>query len=792
MIPNIYQGKPIYANDIANLIAEVKSNRITSVAGGSFTRGIHGTCLKLTGSGGGGGGSGNIADLIRHPYRVSYKIGEKNPNKPNDAAPVFLYVEPISYLFGSMHYWDKITLNDKVSGCTWNQSADIVYIEVVWTDEGVEYNLNCFSAQENPQWGGEIEAIPPEVEGTAPTQKAARLILATITPQGDPNSPENSTPLLIEQHIRTHLRLATSFGQDLVSQIYFDAVVFADHASTDPQERFRSAFGNALTGWTVNFGNGYSSFAQSNVEHIKNIEFAVGDPNNEKSSGFSLIVGDLPQTDLFQLYSAEESGDETIKVKKIFGKWTEKLEFGLNLQDGTGKLLINDSGDPALSLTRLDYDIGIVANTMGYANEGAARKAPIITLYSNTDYIYLSLYGSTKRAQFRIEDREVENPSKIEIDKWSIYGQGPRGQIMFWSWENDLEYKLEWNGNYIKMQVKENGYNPKLTLYRTEDKVGIILDPSGKYKPSATEAPIVALFSDTDYIYSTIYGSQGQGQVGVRDNSHLFKIEIDKWSIYGFGSEKENVFWAGWEDDIELTLRRDTGYIKCLIDNDGNPNLDLYRGDYLCGISLKLMGNIPNPEDRDAPLLNMFSNTAEIYASICGSNSQAQICVKDPGTLGYSLELEKWSIRGRLGRDSIQKELWMQWGQNLEIKLTDGATDSSMLVHADYIQRKVGEVTSYALFTPDGAGTGDILYYNADTEQWQSAGITPSEGDMLMFYNNAWVRLEAGEDGKVLTMLNGLPHWTDNEGGLPEGGIPGDVLRMGENGPYWENTSICY
>jgi hypothetical protein len=707
---------------------------------------------------------------------------------PDKEGKYLVNIKNLGLVFNSIHYSDAVTPINNINGVTWSGDFDVVWAQLHWGEEGFGISVECGSNPDAYFGTGEVEFELAE-ENWPPPQTHARLVLATITPgeAGPPGQPPS--PPVVKKLINSNLRATTSFAFDQTNGAYFEAVVIAAHASVNPTERFRWAAGNNVKGWDYLLGKGYSSFSQYSVDNVRAMEIAVGDPTKPDASGFTLIVGDANTgTDLFQLYSGEGS-----EQKKIFGKWTEKLEFGLNLQDATGKLLINDSGDPELSLTRLDYDIGIVANTMGYANQDSGKKAPILTLFSNTDYIYLSLYGSNSRAQFRIEDREVDNPSKIEIDKWSIYGQGPKGQIMFWSWQDDLEYKLEWNGNFIKMQVEENGYNPKLTLYRTEDQVGIILDPSGKYEPSATEAPIVALFSNTDYVYSTIYGSQGQGQVGVRDNSDLFKIEIDKWSIYGFGSEKENVFWAGWEDDIELTLRRDTAYIKCLIDSDGNPNLDLRRDDYLCGISLMLMGNIPNPEDRDAPLLTMFSNTAEIYASICGSNSQAQICVKDPGTIGYSLELEKWSIRGKFG-GSTQKEIWMQWGQDLGIKLTDGGTDSSMLVHADYIQRKVGEVTSYALFTPDGAGTGDILYYNADTEQWQNAGITPSEGDMLMFYNNAWVRLEAGEDGKVLTMLNGLPHWTDNEGGggLPEGGIPGDVLRMGANGPYWENTSICY
>lgn len=47
MIPDVYKGKPLYASDIKDLCAEVKSNRITTVVGGRFQRGIHGTTIII-------------------------------------------------------------------------------------------------------------------------------------------------------------------------------------------------------------------------------------------------------------------------------------------------------------------------------------------------------------------------------------------------------------------------------------------------------------------------------------------------------------------------------------------------------------------------------------------------------------------------------------------------------------------------------------------------------------------------------------------------------------------------
>lgn len=48
MIPEFYRGKQILANDFTALANEVKSNRITSVIGGTFQRGIHGTTIIVS------------------------------------------------------------------------------------------------------------------------------------------------------------------------------------------------------------------------------------------------------------------------------------------------------------------------------------------------------------------------------------------------------------------------------------------------------------------------------------------------------------------------------------------------------------------------------------------------------------------------------------------------------------------------------------------------------------------------------------------------------------------------
>lgn len=47
MIPDFYKGKQILASDFTSLANEVKSNRITSVVGGTFQRGIHGTTIII-------------------------------------------------------------------------------------------------------------------------------------------------------------------------------------------------------------------------------------------------------------------------------------------------------------------------------------------------------------------------------------------------------------------------------------------------------------------------------------------------------------------------------------------------------------------------------------------------------------------------------------------------------------------------------------------------------------------------------------------------------------------------
>lgn len=96
MFPSIYSGKEILAKDLQDLIAEIKSARITSVIGGSYIRGVNGTCIKISPTSGGGGGGSAISTL---PFAVLPYTPETPPTPP-DPRPVF-EINPVSYIWQS-------------------------------------------------------------------------------------------------------------------------------------------------------------------------------------------------------------------------------------------------------------------------------------------------------------------------------------------------------------------------------------------------------------------------------------------------------------------------------------------------------------------------------------------------------------------------------------------------------------------------------------------------------------------------------------------------------------------
>ncbi|MFZ9497500.1 MAG: hypothetical protein ACO265_04690 [Polynucleobacter sp.] len=92
MFPSIYSGKPIYAKDLQDLMSEIKSARITSVVGGSFTRGIHGTCITIKQSNAAAGGGAGSEKL---PFQV---FESPDPEDPAPTRPLF-EVNPVSYIW---------------------------------------------------------------------------------------------------------------------------------------------------------------------------------------------------------------------------------------------------------------------------------------------------------------------------------------------------------------------------------------------------------------------------------------------------------------------------------------------------------------------------------------------------------------------------------------------------------------------------------------------------------------------------------------------------------------------
>ena len=57
----------------------------------------------------------------------------------------------------------------------------------------------------------------------------------------------------------------------------------------------------------------------------------------------------------------------------------------------------------------------------------------------------------------------------------------------------------------------------------------------------------------------------------------------------------------------------------------------------------------------------------------------------------------------------------------------------------------------YALYAKTGTVPANVIKLSA----------TPGTGDMLLYNGNAWTVLPAGNEGQVLTMMNGMPAWKD-------------------------------
>ena len=135
MFPSIYSGKPIYAKDLQDLMSEIKSARITSVTGGSFTRGIHGTCINVFGAsqGGGGGNNDSLWDVSLSP-------------KPNYEGQYLFKISNLGFVFNSIHYSDYVIPANNVDDVTWSGSFDIVWAQLNWGENGFTVSVECGSS----------------------------------------------------------------------------------------------------------------------------------------------------------------------------------------------------------------------------------------------------------------------------------------------------------------------------------------------------------------------------------------------------------------------------------------------------------------------------------------------------------------------------------------------------------------------------------------------------------------------------------------------------------------------
>jgi len=116
---------------------------------------------------------------------------------------------------------------------------------------------------------------------------------------------------------------------------------------------------------------------------------------------------------------------------------------------------------------------------------------------------------------------------------------------------------------------------------------------------------------------------------------------------------------------------------------------------------------------------------------------------------------------------------------------------------ADTIKYKLGFVSKVT----DGKRTACTLWGGS------AESLPIGENGDILIYNNGWVRLTKGTDGKVLTLASGLPSWAAAASGLPSGvqgdllyhngtgwvvvnkGAAGQVLSCNHTIPYWRSVS---
>lgn len=421
--------------------------------------------------------------------------------------------EPGAYVFGvsgeslllnSNSYDDTVDIEgliaDEAGWTSWNTSYDVVWLEIEWDDWPSSYTASIKSFSNGDEWdNGEIETDGDD----PPTQTKARIVLAVIS-VGDSGSP------VLEQRVRTHLQMVSSFAYDANSSTTLQCLIPAAFASPDAVPDWMESSGDGESGWEVCFGSGWSSFSRGQAEPVKAFELEVGDPQDDSASGLNLVVGDEygEDSDMLQFTSGSEDAQNKVLFQWVKYPWLEMSNdssagLSLSVEDTNPKLLLADDWESPDSGNQIDLNLQsgpevFLRDEAGNEITINSIDTPIVELNDSEDHsgnqvslnlkdgpeVFLSDgYGSeislniTDDAQILLQD-DMGNSMDIRLDEITREKDGETskalfvedgtsaGDLIYWDGEkwkaagldvSEGDMLLFWEGAWSALKVGDNG-----------------------------------------------------------------------------------------------------------------------------------------------------------------------------------------------------------------------------------------------------------------------------------------------------------------------------------------------
>jgi hypothetical protein len=445
-------------------------------------------------------GSGNAIveqSATKTPWEFGSQVEEDFPFKvmiksdPAEPGGYLIGVSGQSLLFNSNSYEDRVEieglLTDDSGWISWNSSYDLVWLEIEWDDWPSSYNASIKSFSTGDEWeNGEIETDGED----PPTQTKARIVLGIIS-VGDAGNP------VLEQRVRTHLQLVSSFEYDSESGKTLECLIPAVMIAPDAIPDWLEGSGNADSGWDVCMGSGWSSFCVGRADPLRAFELEVSDPQDDSASSLSLVVGDDygEASDMFQLTSGSEDAQN-----KVLFQWVDYplLELSndagsgltLSVEDTNPKLLLADDWDDPDYGNQIDLNLEsgpeiFLKDDVGNELTINSIDTPIVELNDTEDHsgnqISLNLkdgpelflcdgYGSeismniTDDAQLLMQD-DSGNSMEVKIDDITREKDGETSKALFASDGTSEGDVLYWDGEKWEVATLEAGDGDMLVFF---------------------------------------------------------------------------------------------------------------------------------------------------------------------------------------------------------------------------------------------------------------------------------------------------------------------------------------